>query len=211
MKQKRDSFWRWLGGKLRKHFLAGFLLVVPLSATVLILVWVFNAVDNILQPLIRTIMGRSIPGVGFGITILMIYLIGALASNIGGRQLVHLGEALLKKVPVVRPLYTSIKQILESFSKPQKSGLLQAVLVEFPRKGAWTIGFVTKETPNESGGKQLNIFVPTAPNPTSGFLQIVNETEVIRTDIPIKEALNMVISAGRMLPQEIIDKISKIS
>ena len=108
---------------------------------------------------------------------------------------------------MVRSLYTGIKQILESFSAPGKTSLMQAVLVEFPRKGMWTIGFITNESPTQSGETQLNIFIPTSPNPTSGFLQIAMEDEVIRTDIPVNEALRMVISAGKLSPQGISDKL----
>jgi uncharacterized membrane protein len=86
---------------------------------------------------------------------------------------------------------------------------MQAVLVEFPRKDIWTMGFITIELPTQSGGTQLNIFIPTSPNPTSGFLQVVREDEVIRTDIPVDEALKMIISAGRMSPQEVSDKLSE--
>ena len=201
--------WRWLGRKLRGHFLAGLLVVVPLSATAWILVWIFNTIDNILQPVIQPMLGRSIPGVGFGITILLIYLIGAIASNVVGKSLIRWGEFLLAKVPLVRPVYNGIKQILESFSTPGKTGFMEAVLIEFPRKDIWTIGFITNEIPTQSGEAQLNIFIPTAPNPMSGFLQIVKEPEVIRTNIPVDKALRMIISAGKVSPTEITDRLSE--
>ena len=208
MKYPHWASWRWQWRAFRKHFLAGILVVVPVGATVLILVWIFSAIDNILQPVIKLTLGHPIPGVGFAITIVLIYLIGVIASNVGGKRLITYGEALLSKVPVVRPLYTTIKQILEGFSTPSKTGFMQAVLVEFPRKGIWTIGFITKESPAKSGETQLSIFIPTSPNPTGGFLQIVGEDEVIRTDMPVDEALKMIISAGRVSPEEISDKLS---
>jgi uncharacterized membrane protein len=172
-------------------------------------VWSFTSIDDILQPVIQFFWGRSVPGVGFGVTVVLIYLIGVIASNVIGKKLIHYAEFLLAKVPVIRPLYTGIKQLLVSFSGTGKAGLMQAVLVEFPRKDIWTMGFITNELPTQSGGTQLNIFIPTSPNPTSGFLQIVREDEVIRTDIPIDEALKMIISAGRMSPQEVSDKLSE--
>ncbi len=208
MQRSQRALRGWLSRRLRRQFLAGLLVVVPIGATMLILVWIFIAIDNILQPVIEFVFGRPVPGVGFGITVVLIYLVGVIASNVVGRRLIQFGESLLARVPVVRPLYTSIKQILESFSTPSQSRLLQTVLIEFPRKGIWTIGFITNETTLPSGGTQLNVFIPTAPNPTSGFLQILREEEVIRTDIPVDEALRMVISAGKVSPQEIRDKLS---
>lgn len=139
----------------------------------------------------------------------MIYLAGAIASNVGGKKLIQFGESILAKVPLVRPLYTGIKQIMESFSTPSKMGLMQPVLIEFPRKGIWTIGFITNESTTRSGETQLNIFIPTSPNPTSGFLQIVKESEVIRTNIPVDKALGMIISAGKVSPEEIGDRLSE--
>jgi uncharacterized membrane protein len=200
--------WNWLVRKLRRQFLTGILVVVPLGATILILVWIFTTIDNILQPVIRLVLGRPLPGVGFVITIILIYLVGVIASNVGGKRLIRYGESILAKVPIVRPLYSSIKQILGSFSTVGKTNLVQTVLVEFPRKGIWTIGFITKESTAQSGEAHLNIFIPTSPNPTSGFLQIVREDDVIRTDIPIDEALKMIVSAGKVSPQDISNRLS---
>jgi len=205
MKATKRTFWKWLGRNLRRQFLAGVLAIIPIGVTAWILIWIFNNVDNILQPAIRPILGRSIPGVGFGITILLIYLIGVVATNVIGRRLIGYGESILARVPVVRQLYSGIKQLVEGFSAPGSSGgFTEAVLVEFPRKGMWTIGFITNETVVESGERQLNIFIPTAPNPTSGFLQIASEEEVIRTGIPVDDAVRMVISAGKVSSPAII-------
>lgn len=208
MKHKDRISWGWLGKKLRGQFLTGILVVVPIAATILILVWIFTSIDNILQPVISTIWGRTIPGVGFGIMIILVYLAGVIASNIGGRRFIRFGESLLEKVPVVRPIYTVIKQTLDIFSTSGKAGFQQVALVEFPRKGIRTIGFITNETLDKSGEKLVYIFIPTSPNPMSGFLQIVREEEVVRTDISVDDALKMVISAGKVLPQKISDRLS---
>ena len=198
----------WLGRALRRHFLAGLLVTVPIGATILILVWIFNQVDNILRPVIEPILGRHVPGIGFGVTVVLIYLIGVIVSNVGGKKLLGYGESLLARVPLVRPIYSGIKQIVESFSTPGKNGLMQVVLIEFPRKGIWTLGFITNESPVQSGETHLNIFIPTSPNPTSGFLQITKEEEVIRTDLSVDEALKMIVSAGRVSPQGIGDRLA---
>ncbi|MFC2016256.1 DUF502 domain-containing protein [Chloroflexota bacterium] len=209
MKTTHRVSWNWLGRKLRGYFVTGVLVLIPIGATIGILVWIFNQIDSILLPYIEPILGRPVPGLGFGIMIVLIYLVGIIASNVVGKSLIRFGESLLAKVPVVRPLYNGIKQIMESFSAPGKTGLIQTVLVEFPRKGIWTIGFITNETLVHPGETQLNIFIPTSPNPTSGFLQIAREDEVIRTDMPIDKALRMIISAGRVSSEEISDKLSR--
>ena len=210
LKSKRRTSWGSLGRKLRAQFLTGLLVVIPLGATILILVWVFDAIDSILQPLITVTFGQAVPGVGFAVTIVLIYLVGVAAGMVGGRALISYGEALLARLPGVRQLYTSIKQILESFSSSSNTGLMQVVLVEFPRKGMRTIGFITNESSDESGNTLINIFIPTSPNPTSGFLQIVREEDIIRTSIPVNEAMKMVISAGKVSPGEISEKLAEL-
>ena len=201
------AFIRRVGRKLRGHFFAGVLITFPLGLTVWAFVWAFNEIDGWLQPIIERIFGYTIPGVGFGITLVAIYLIGVIASNVFGRKLIGYGESALGRIPVARYLYNGTRQILQSFSAPADTGFMQVVLAEFARKGARTIGFITNEVSDESGRKLLNVFIPTAPNPTSGFLQILREEEIIRTDISVDAALKMVVSGGRMSPQEVQDKL----
>ncbi len=208
MKHTQRVSWGWLGKKLRAQFATGILVVVPIGVTILIFVWIFVVLDNILQPVIRSIWGRTVPGVGFGVTIVIIYLAGVIASNIVGRRVIHYGESLLAKVPAARQLYAGIKQILEGFSKPGKTGFMQVVLVEFPKEGMRAIGFITNESYDKSGERLLNVFIPTSPNPTSGFLEIVTEDKIIRTNISVDDALKMVVSAGRVSLKEISDKLS---
>jgi len=198
---------RSVGREVRGRFLAGILVVLPLGLTIWVFVWLFNSVDGWLQPIIVRITGYTIPGLGFGITLVLIYLTGIIASNVFGRRLIGYGEAALGRVPVARYLYNGARQILESFSLPGATGFMQVVLTEFPRKGTRTIGFITNEVSDEKGRKLLNVFIPTAPNPTSGYLQIVREEEIIRTDISVDAALKMVVSGGRMSPPEVRDKL----
>lgn len=208
MKLTQRAFWGRLGGKLRTQFLAGIIVLVPIGITILIFIWIFNTIDSILQPVLRPMLGHTIPGLGFGITIILIYVAGVIVSNVLGRKIIEYGESLLGRVPVVRQLYAGIKQILESFSAPGKTGFMQVVLAEFPRKGMKSIGFITNEMPGKSGKKLLNVFIPTAPNPTSGFLEIVSEDEIVRTDISVDDALKMIVSAGRMLSKKVSDQLS---
>jgi uncharacterized membrane protein len=206
MDEKKVTREGW-GKKLRGQFMAGILVVVPVGATVLILVWLFNSIDNILQPIVRAIFNRSIPGVGFAVTIILIYLIGAIARNIIGKRIIQYGESLLAKVPIFRYLYNSIRQIMQSFTASNKTGFLQVVLVEFPREGMYTVGFITSMLKTKNGEVLLNVLIPTSPTPTSGFLQIVKESDIIRTDISVDDALKMIVSGGMMTPDEVQNKI----
>ncbi len=190
--------WAHVGKRVRAHFLAGILVVIPVLATVLILKWLFEWVDDILQPIIRQLVGRPIYGLGFLSTVVFVYVAGFVTTHFGGRRLVVFGESLLRRVPIVRPMYNGFKQIVESFAAPRKTGFMEVVLVEFPRKGMLMLGFVTNEEFDTTGRKLINVFVPTAPNPTSGFLQIVREEDLVRTNIPVDDALKMVVSAGRV-------------
>lgn len=196
-----------VGKKLRAQFITGILVVVPIAAAILILRWLFFTIDNILQPVAQSLLGYTIPGLGLGITLVLIYLVGVIATNVIGRRLIGYGESLLARVPLFRYLYTGIKQILQSFATPREGGFLQVVLVEFPKKGMRAIGFVTSESRAESGEKLLNVFIPTSPNPTSGFLEIVRENDIIKTNISIDDALKMVLSVGKVSLQEVTDRL----
>jgi uncharacterized membrane protein len=135
--------------------------------------------------------------------VVLIYLAGLAGKNVLGKRLISYGDKLLARVPVFRQLYFGIKQILESFANPDKTGFMQVVLVEFPRPGIRAVGFVTNEGLDPSGQKTLSVLIPTAPNPTTGFLQVLRERDVIRTSISVDDALKMVVSAGRITPPEI--------
>jgi uncharacterized membrane protein len=196
-----------LGRTIRNQFMAGLLVIIPLAATILILIWLFNSIDNILQPVINAIWHRDIPGVGFGVTIILIFLTGVVARNVIGKRILKYGESLLAKVPIFKELYHSIRQIVNSFSASNKTGFMQVVLVEFPMKGQKAIGFVTNEVIDRDGKKLLSVLIPTAPTPTSGFLQIVKEEDVIRTQISVDDAMKMIVSAGLMMPDGVQNKI----
>lgn len=190
-----------VGRKLRSYFITGFLVSIPLGVTIFILVWIFNTVDNLLEPLTIHIWGHYVPGIGFGVTVVLIFLVGIIASNLLGKRLIRFGESIIGRVPIFRAIYSAIKHIVDSFSAPDKTSFLQVVLVEFPRKGMRTIGFVTNELTDESGKKTLNVLIPNSPNPMSGFLEIVKEEEVVRTKVSVDQALQMIVSAGRMTPK----------
>ena len=158
MKNAIGSSLRWLGRKIWAMFIMGILVVVPIGATVWILIWIFNGIDGFLQPIIRGIFDRNIAGVGFGITLVLILLVGFIASNIVGKRLINYGEKLLSRVPVFGQLYGGIRQILLSFSKPSTTGFMEVVLIEFPREGMRAIGFITNEVSDDAGNKAVEEF-----------------------------------------------------
>lgn len=202
MVEKKESRPTRILNSMRNQFLIGLVVAVPLVVTYLVLAWLFNTVDEILQPTIRNIAGNSLPGAGLVATIILIYILGLISSNVFGKQLIRYGENMLNRIPLVRTLYSSIKQVMENFSVTGKNSLLQVVLVEYPRKGIMSLAFVTCEMVDKSGIKLLSLLIPTAPNPLSGFVIIVPETEVIRTGMKLDDAIRMMITCGAILPAE---------
>jgi uncharacterized membrane protein len=194
------------GRTIRNQFMAGLLVTIPLAATILILVWLFNAVDNILKPAIEAIFKRDLPGVGFGVTIILIYIAGVITRNVIGHRVLKWGNDLLDRVPIFRLVYKSIRQIMNSFTVPDTT-FMQVVLVEFPNKGQKAIAFITNEMTDKEGHKLFSVLIPTAPNPTTGFLEIFHEKDIIRTNIPVDEAIKMIVSAGKVMPEEVREKI----
>ena len=207
MKSKPRAFLKWLVKKIIAQFLAGILIILPLGLTAWILVWIFTWMEDLVQPALKTFFHLEIPGIGFAIAAALILLVGVIASFVLGRRLLRFGDYLFGRVPLAGNLYAGIRQITQSFSEPRKTGFMQVVLIEFPRRGARTIGFITNESADEEGKKLFNVFVPTAPNPTSGFLQIVEESEIIRTDVSVDDALKMVVSGGRISLEEVREKL----
>lgn len=181
--------------------------MVPIGLTAWILIWIFNGVEGLLAPVVQWVFGKPITGVGFGITVILIFIVGAVATNVIGRKIVHWGEFVLGKVPVVSRLYVALKEVFQSFSNPEKTGFMHVVLVEWPIKGMKTVGFITNEETDKNGEKFYNVFIPTAPNPTSGFMEIVRASEIVRTSLTVEEGLKMVVSGGRITPTSIGDTI----
>ena len=201
--------------KIRTVFLAGTLTLIPVAVTFLLLNFVFTKVDPIFQPLIIKIIdlipflgGRItyIPGLGILMTLLFIFLVGVFVTNILGQKLVMLGEKILEKIPLVRSIYNSSKQFMQAISLSGSDGFKKVILVEYPRKGLWVIGFVTCENTGETqlltNADVLNVFIPTTPNPTSGFLLLVPKKEAIPLSMTVEEGLKLVISGGIITPAD---------
>ena len=190
-------------GRIRTHFLSGLLVIVPVAAAILVLVWIFSTIDNILQPIIREISGHNIVGLGFGITIVLVYITGVVAGNYVGKKVIHFGDSVMKRVPLFRQIYTGAKQVMDSFSGTgaiNKAAFREVVLVEFPAKGMTTVAFITNEFKTVTGEQLYAVYIPTTPVPWSGFSAIVTEENMTRTKINVDEALKMCISGMMISP-----------
>jgi uncharacterized membrane protein len=207
VEKRATSVWRRFLRKFRAILIAGLVVTIPIGLTIWIFVWLFTEIDKLLQPVIKAIFGYEIIGVGFGVIVVLVLIVGTIATNVIGKRIVHWSESLLEKVPITRTIYVSIKQIAQSFSDPKKPRFMQVVLIEFPVKGMKTIAFITNEEKDKNGKKFFNVFIPTALNPTGGFVEIVREEDIIRTNLSVEEGLKMAISAGSMSPQGLGDSL----
>ena len=196
--------WGGVGRRLRRDFLAGIVVIVPLGATILIIKWLFDVIDGILEPVVKAAFGQPIAGIGFAAIIIVIYLAGLFGTNVLGKRAVKRAESLIADVPMVREIYNTVKQVLEGVMLPHKGGFREVVLVEFPRPGMRTIGFVTNKVKDTSGRDLVNVYIPTTPNPTSGYLEIIPTEDVVRIDMSVEDAIKMIVSGG-MLSPEVID------
>ena len=205
-KKPHESFWVWFLGRLRTYFLAGLLVVVPIAASILILVWVFRTIDDILQPFIKNIFGHPIVGLGFGVTIVLVFVVGIIAGNYVGRRLIHFGDSMLKRVPLFRQIYTGATQVMEGLSGTgsiSKAAFREVVLVEFPTNRMTHVAFITNEFTASDGRKLFAVYLPSTPVPWSGFSGIVTEDMITRTTISVDEALKMVISGVLIAPHSL--------
>jgi len=201
-----------LWSRLRAYFFAGILITAPISIT-FYLAWLFiSFVDAKVTPLIpaaynpTTYLPFGLPGLGLLIVVVGLTLIGALTAGFLGRLVVRFYEGILARMPVVRSIYGAIKQIIETVLAQQSTAFRQAVLVEYPRRGLWAIAFITGRTEGEvqnlTEQETINIFLPTTPNPTSGFLLFVPRRDVVPLSMSVEEAIKMVISGGIVTPPD---------
>lgn len=205
-----------MGTRLRNYFLAGILITAPVGLTIYI-AWLFiNWVDQTVLPLVppeynpENYLPFSIPGIGLIIVLIVLTLIGAITAGLFGRLTRQLIETILNRLPIIRSIYSAIKQIVETVLANQSAAFRDCVLVEFPRPGAWTLGFVTGTTPPEVkeavGDDPVTIFVPTTPNPTSGYLIFVPKKEVKYLDMSVEDGIKLVVSGGIVAPGKAIPK-----
>lgn len=196
---------------IRTYFLTGLLVVVPVGLTFNILQLVINWADNklaLLPPTLHpnTYLPFPVPGLGLVITLIGIMLVGVITTNFIGKWFVALGEKLVDKIPFVRSIYLLAKQVLETIFNKDKDSFKKVVMVEYPRKGLYSIGFVTGIARGEVQGKTtntlLNIFIPTSPNPTSGYLIMIPEEDTIALKMDVEVAFKLILSGGMVNSEE---------
>jgi uncharacterized membrane protein len=197
------------GQLIKRYFITGLLIWVPLVITAWVLSVIISALDQsllllpeVLHP--RYLFGFSIPGVGALLTLGMILLTGLLAANFIGQKLVGWWDKLLSRIPVVNSVYKAVKQVSDTLFAPNGNAFRKALLVQYPRQGAWTIAFLTGspggDIRNHLTGHYVSVYVPTTPNPTSGFFLMMPATDVIELDMTVDEALKYIISMGVVAP-----------
>ncbi len=196
MKKKRSIF-----AKLRNYFIAGIVVLIPIGITIYLVFFIIE-ISSILLPKELNpnyYLGFDIPGIEIFISLILITFIGWLSLSFLGKKLLEIFNTVLKKIPVLRTIYSAIGQMTETFTKKDDKKN-NVVLVEYPRKGSWAVGFATKKNTGEITNKTkknlINVFVPTTPNPTSGFLLMFPEEEIIYLDMSFEEASRFIVSAG---------------
>lgn len=195
---------------MRKYLMAGLLVWLPLGVTVLVINFLIETFDQVLILLPSAyrpdeLLGYHIPGFGLLMTAVVILVTGMIVANYLGEKLVGFWEGLLSRIPLVRSIYSAVKQVTEAFVGSEQS-FQKAYLVEYPRRGAWTLAFQTSTKTGEAQIKTglnsvVNVFVPTTPNPTSGFFLMVSQDDLVPLDMSVEQALKMIISGGVVVPE----------
>ena len=190
------------GRVLRRYFFTGLIVLLPVVVTVSVLWRFFFALDDILGRFVETYIGRPLPGVGLVALIALILGIGAVASNFLGKRVIRVGERLVARVPLMGWIYRTTKQLFSTILEERGQSFRKVVLVSYPQKGTYSVAFVTSESPTPVEGSLgkgfVTVFLPTTPNPTSGFLLVVPADEVIPMNLSVDEGLRLVISAGAL-------------
>ena len=201
---------------LRRYLMAGLLVWVPLGVTLLIVAFLVDLMDQTLRLLPESlqpdnILGFHIPGLGAVLTAVIVFVTGMIVTNLFGMQLFNIGERILQRIPLVRSIYASVKQVTESMFSSGKS-FRKVVLVEYPRKGMWSLAFQTgtgaEEVRDKTGRDVANVFIPTTPNPTSGFFLMVPREDVIELDMSVDDGLKMLLSVGVVVPEPKKDRVT---
>lgn len=194
---------------IRRYFIAGLLVWVPIWVTLLVIGFLAHLLDKSLallpseyQP--DTLLGFHIPGLGILFTLLIVFFTGVLVTNIFGNKLVTFGEAILNRIPIVRSIYSGSKQVMQTLFKPEGEAFKKVLLVKFPQQEMWSVAFQTgigfAEAHKKIGEDIVSVFVPTTPNPTAGFLMLVHKKDTIELDMSVENAFKLIISLGVVVP-----------
>ena len=201
-KKKKISFF----ARLRNYFITGIVVLIPIGLTLYLTKFIIDISSNILPKELNPnfYLPFKIPGLEIIVTIIFITLIGSLSLSFIGKKILQIFNDLLKKIPILRTIYSAIGQMAETLA-PNRKSKKSVVLIEYPRKGSWAVGFATKDNKGEISKKTnknlVNVFVPTTPNPTSGFLLMFPKDEIIYLDMTFEEASKFIVSAGTSNPK----------
>lgn len=203
---------------MRKYFITGLLILVPLVITLWVLSLIIGTMDQSLlllperwQP--RTLLGFHVPGLGTILTLMSIFVVGLLAQNFIGHYVVAAWEGVLRRIPVVNSIYSGVKQVSDTLFSPSGNAFRKALLVQYPREGSWTIAFMTGipggDVKNHLQGDYVSLYVPTTPNPTSGFFLMMPRADVIELDMSVDAALRYIVSMGVVAPEKTAAPLAK--
>ncbi len=215
LERERAVFMK-VGAKLRAYLFTGILVTAPVAITFYMaykfILWVDRFVDKLIPPqyLLDNYLPVTIPGLGLVVLLVVLTLVGMFATGFLGRFFLRLGEWIVFKVPLVSSVYSVLKQIFETFFSSKTQAFSKVVMLEYPRKGIWILGFVSSELKGEIrrcfNEEMLNVFIPTTPNPTSGFLIFVPKKDTIELDMKVEEGIKFVISGGLVEPEQMKKK-----
>ena len=185
----------------RSKLFAGVATLLPLYLTFFVIKFLFVTLEEMSDPILKR-LNLDIPGLGIILTVLLIYILGFLVTNFLGRKIFNLGERIVKKVPIVNMIYTTLKQITDTFTKGSTDGFEGAVYIQYPRQGLWTMAFISGESKTKDGVPYYHLFVPTTPNPTSGFFLMIPQADTVATGMSVEDGLKTIISGGLLAPEE---------
>lgn len=197
MTMQTESFFYRIRRNIRNKLIAGLIVTIPILGTLFIFQWVFNFWDQFLKrPIISKYPHYYVPGIGIVLSLLVIYGVGLVVTNFLGSRLMAGIENVITKIPFVRGIYSAIKQVVTTVTTPSKNAFKKVVIVDFPRQGVKMIGFLTAMIERNDGKEYAMVFLPTTPNPTTGFLAAFPKEEVQETDVTVEEGMKIVVSGG---------------
>ena len=224
MAARSNSTWKRFRNNVRNRMVSGMLVLVPVGVTLLVMRWVLGWMAGFLQPHLRVAVDRleaalhleHVPPAALEIAITVIsvlgflavvYLAGGLAKDVIGRRLIAAAESILMRVPLARSIYSAAKQVVEAVAMPTQANLRTVVLLEFPRRESWSVGFMTGRVADSGPQDMLKVFVPTTPNPTTGFFIMLPFQQVTMTDLTVEEAFKVIMSGGIVSPAALGERL----
>lgn len=207
MSEQRRSVWRRVGHNVRTRVVAGLIVLVPVGITFLVLRFLLRSTAGVLAPLVTRLLGQLPDAVVAAISVcalvVLLYLVGVLTTYLVGRRLIAFGESVVARIPLVKTVYSASKQVVQALSLPNRKSFKSVVWVEFPRPGLLALGFVTGTIQDSDGTRFYKVFIPTTPNPTTGFFELVPSQEAREADLTVEEAIKMIVSGGILSPDRL--------